>query len=85
MLATRGFTMASTWLVERDLMLEVNAELDLTTSDDTFNTQWISTFQRTELAYLPEATVAFVINQGSDSRPKDFERIAQRFNRLMET
>ena len=84
MLATRGFTMASTWLVERDLMLEVNAELDLTTSDDTFNLQ-MDLFQRTELAYLPEATVAFVINQGSDSRPKDFERIAQRFNRLMET
>ena len=71
MLATRGFTMASTWLVERDLMLEVNAELDLTTSDDTFNLQ-MDLFQRTELAYLPEATVAFVINQGSDSRPKDF-------------
>ena len=84
MLATRGFTMASTWLVERDLMLEVNAELDLTTSDDTFNLQ-MDLFQRTELAYLPEATVAFVINQGSDSRPKDFERIAQRFNRLTET
>lgn len=84
MLATRGFTMASTWLVERDLMLEVNAELDLTTSDDTFNLQ-MDLFQRTELAYLPEATVAFVINQGSDSRPKDFERIAQRFNRLVET
>ena len=84
MLATRGFTMASTWLVERDLMLEVNAELDLTTSDDTFNLQ-MDLFQRTELAYLPEATVAFVINQGSDSRPKDFERIAQRFNKLVET
>lgn len=28
--------MASTWLVDRDLMLEVNQELDLTTSDDTF-------------------------------------------------
>ena len=65
-------------------MLEVNAELDLTTSDDTFNLQ-MDLFQRTELAYLPEATVAFVINQGSDSRPKDFERIAQRFNKLVET
>ncbi|HFU4344648.1 TPA: glycosyltransferase family 2 protein [Streptococcus suis] len=84
MLATRGFTMASTWLVERDLMLEVNAELDLTTSDDTFNLQ-LDLFQRTELAYLPEATVAYVINQGSDSRPKDFDRIENRFNRLLET
>lgn len=48
MLATLllGFTMASTWLVERDLMLEVNAELDLTTSDDTFVYQ-LDLFQRT--------------------------------------
>lgn len=84
MLATRGFTMASTWLVERELMLEVNAELDLTTSDDTFNLQ-MDLFQRTELAYLPEATVAFVINQGSDSRPKNFDRVADRYNSLLET
>ncbi|RRD30451.1 glycosyltransferase [Streptococcus minor] len=84
MLATRGFTMASTWLVERELMLEVNAELDLTTSDDTFNLQ-MDLFQRTELAYLPEATVAYVINQGSDSRPKDFNSIVRRFNTLLRT
>lgn len=84
MLATRGFTMASTWLVERELMLEVNAELDLTTSDDTFNLQ-MDLFQRTELAYLPEATVAYVINQGSDSRPKDFNSIIRRFNTLLQT
>ena len=84
MLATRGFTMASTWLVERELMLEVNAELDVTTSDDTFNLQ-MDLFQRTELAYLPEATVAYVINQGSDSRPKDFGKIEKRFNTLLQT
>ena len=84
MLATRGFTMASTWLVDRQLMLEVNEELDLTTSDDTFNLQ-MDLFQRTDLAYLPEATVAYVVNQGSDSRPKDFERIKRRFNALLET
>ena len=46
MLATRGFTMASTWLVDRDLMLEVNQELDLTTSDDTFK------LLQTQLEYL---------------------------------
>lgn len=84
MLATRGFTMASTWLVERELMLEVNDELDLTTSDDTFNLQ-MDLFQRTQLAYLPEATVAYVINKGSDSRPKDFEKIEDRFNALLAT
>lgn len=84
MLATRGFTMASTWLVDRDLMLEVNKELDLTTSDDTFNLQ-MELFQRTSLAYLDEATVAYTINQGSDSRPCDFKKLEQRFQKLLQT
>ena len=84
MLATRGFTMASTWLVDRDLMLEVNQELDLTTSDDTFNLQ-LELFQRTSLAYLDEATVAYTINQGSDSRPIDFKKLERRFHKLLKT
>ena len=84
MLATRGFTMASTWLVDRDLMLEVNQELDLTTSDDTFNLQ-LELFQRTSLAYLDEVTVAYTINQGSDSRPCDFRKLERRFHKLLQT
>ena len=84
MLATRGFTMASTWLVDRDLMVEVNQELDLTTSDDTFNLQ-LELFQRTSLAYLDEATVAYTINQGSDSRPRDFRKLERRFHKLLQT
>lgn len=84
MLATRGFTMASTWLVERELMLEVNQELDLTTADDTFNLQ-LDLFQRTQLLFLPEVTVAYTINQGSDSRPVDFSKIENRFQNLLET
>lgn len=84
MLATRGFTMASTWLVDRDLMVEVNQELDLTTSDDTFNIQ-LELFQRTSLAYLDEATVAYTINQGSDSRPCDFRKLERRFHKLLQT
>lgn len=84
MLATRGFTMASTWLVDRDLMVEVNQELDLTTSDDTFNLQ-LELFQRTSLAYLDEATVAYTINQGSDSRPCDFRKLERRFHKLLQT
>ena len=84
MLATRGFTMASTWLVERELMLEVNEELDLATADDTFNLQ-MDLFQRTELSYIPEAMVAYRINQGSDSRPKDFSKQEDRFHKLLQT
>ncbi|HEL1982301.1 TPA: glycosyltransferase [Streptococcus suis] len=84
MLATRGFTMASTWVVERELILEVNQELDLTTADDTFNLQ-LDLFQRTQLLFLPEATVAYTINQGSDSRPVEFAKIENRFNTLLAT
>ena len=84
MLATRGFTMASTWVVDRDLMVEVNQELDFTTSDDTFNLQ-LELFQRTSLAYLDEATVAYTINQGSDSRPTDFKKLEHRFHKLLQT
>lgn len=76
--------MASTWLVDRDLMVEVNQELDLTTSDDTFNIQ-LELFQRTSLAYLDEATVAYTINQGSDSRPCDFRKLERRFHKLLQT
>ena len=70
--------------VDRDLMLEVNQELDLTTSDDTFNLQ-LELFQRTSLAYLDEATVAYTINQGSDSRPTDFRKLERRFHKLLQT
>ncbi|MBG9366681.1 glycosyltransferase family 2 protein [Streptococcus sp. NLN64] len=84
MLTTRGFTMASTWLVERDLILEINEGLDLTTADDTFNLQ-LELFKRTKLSYLPESTVAYVINTGSDSRPISFESQRVRFEKLLET
>lgn len=84
MLATRGFTMASTWLVERELMLAVNQCLDLSTADDTFNLQ-LELFQRTKLSYLPEATVAYVVNTGSDSRPRTYAEQKERFEKLLET
>lgn len=84
MLVTRGFTAPSTWLVETELMKEVNHELALDTADDTFDLQ-LDLFQRTPLLYLPKSTVAYRINQGSDSRPKDIGKIEQRFNKLLET
>lgn len=84
MLATRGFTAPSTWLIETELMKEVSQELNVDTADDTFDLQ-LDLFQRTELIYLPEVTVAYRVNQGSDSRPKEFSKIKHRFNRLLET
>lgn len=84
MLASRGFTAPSTWLIERELMLEVNNEMDPSTADDTFDMQ-LDLFQRTKKLFLPEAMVAYRIHEGSDSRPKDFEALQKRFNRLLET
>ncbi|CRH92079.1 Hyaluronan synthase [Chlamydia trachomatis] len=84
MLATRGFMAPSTWLVDASLVREVNRQINLHTADDTFDIQ-LDLFQRTTLAYLPEATVAYRINQGSDSRPKDFQKLEHRFNKLLET
>lgn len=84
MLTTRGFTAPSTWLVDTNLMNEVNESMDTSTADDTFDIQ-LELFQRTDLSYLPETCVAYRVNQGSDSRPKDFSKIEYRFNRLLET
>ncbi|MBM7642427.1 glycosyltransferase [Streptococcus loxodontisalivarius] len=84
MLATRGFLAPSTWLIETKLMQEINHQIDLNTADDTFDMQ-LDLFQKTKLTYLPISTVAYRINQGSDSRPKDFEKIEERFNKLLST
>ena len=35
--------------------------------------------------FLPEATVAYRVNQGSDSRPKSKEALDKRFDKLLET
>lgn len=86
MLATRGFTAPSTWLVDRELMLTVNRMLDedIHTADDTFNLQ-LDLFKQTHFAFLPEATVAYRVNEGSDSRPQRFEGLQDRFDRLLKT
>lgn len=84
MLATKGFTMSSTWLVDTDLMHQVNTEIDNLAVDDTFNIQ-LELFIRTKLTYLPEATVVFRLNEGSDSRPVEIEKIRSRNERLLKT
>ena len=83
MLATKGFTMSSTWLVNTRLMQEINAEIDDSTSDDTFNIQ-LDLFNRTKLTYLPEATVVYRIHEGSDSRPIEMEKIRSRHKKLLD-
>lgn len=84
MFATKGFTMSSTWLVDTKLMQQVNAELNDTAVDDTFNIQ-LDLFNRTSLSYLPEATVAYRLIEGSDSHPEELTKIISRHRRLIKT
>lgn len=84
MLATKGFTMSSTWLVGADLMKEVNAEINVSAVDDTFNIQ-LDLFNKTKLTYLPENTTVFRLNEGSDSRPIEIDKIRSRHERLLKT
>lgn len=84
MLATKGFTNASTWLVDANLMREVNSEIDSSAVDDTFNIQ-LELFNKTKLTYLPEATVVLRISEGSDSKPTEIEKIRSRNARLLQT
>ena len=84
LLATKGFTMASTWVVATNLMLEVNDAIDTTAIDDTFNIQ-LELFYRTKLTYLPEATTAYRVGHESDSHPADTIKAKQRNDRLLGT
>lgn len=84
MLATRGFTAPSTWVVRTDLMQKVNSEIDMQAVDDTFNIQ-LELFNRTKLTYLPESTAVYRINEGSDSRPRDIQKIKARNDGLLKT
>lgn len=83
-LATRGFTAPSTWLVESQLMHEVNTVIDKDAVDDTFNIQ-LELFHRTKLTYLPYPMVAYRMGHESDSRPIDTQKAKQRNTQLLQT
>lgn len=83
MLAFRGMTMSSTWLVDRNLMLEVNNAISPDAVDDTFSLQ-LELFTRTELTFLPEATTVYRLHEGSDSHPASVEKLSERFEKLQE-
>lgn len=84
MLAFRGMTMSSTWLVDCNLMLEVNDAISPDAVDDTFSLQ-LELFTRTELTFLPEATTVYRLHEGSDSHPASVEKLSERFEKLQET
>lgn len=82
--ANKGFTMASTWLVDAALMKQINDELDDSAVDDTFNIQ-LDLFHKTKLTYIPEATTVYRVCDGSDSRPVDPVAIENRNKQLVNT
>jgi glucosyltransferase len=84
MLATKGMTMASTWLVDTQLMRDINNKLNEAAIDDTFNIQ-MDLFNRTKLTYLPKSMAAYRMNEGSDSKPIDDNIAHKRDERLLET
>ena len=84
MIATKGFTMSSTWLARADILKECTACISPDATEDTFEVQ-LGLFQRTKLAYLPIAAVAYRINHGSDSKPMELEMAKKRFEGLRDS
>lgn len=84
MLAFRGMTMSSTWLVDRELMLEVNKAISPDAVDDTFCLQ-LELFNKTELTFLTDSTTVYRLHEGSDSHPASVEKLSERFEKLQET
>ncbi|MGT2893610.1 glycosyltransferase family 2 protein [Streptococcus downei] len=84
MLATKGMTLPSSWLVETDLMQTINDNIDKQAVDDTFNVQ-LELFEKTSLSFLPEPTVAYRMTSNSDSRPQSEEKMIHRIDGLLKT
>lgn len=84
MLVLKGMTMASTWLVDTELMREVNDLIDVNTADDTFNIQ-LELFRRTTLSFLSDSTTVYRMDPESDSRTQDDAKLQRRFERLLQT
>ena len=83
-LISKGFTNASTWLVDAKLMKEINNTLDTKTPDDTFDIQ-LELFVKTKLSTIEESMVAYRFATGSDSHPEDLLKIQERNQRLLQT
>lgn len=84
MLATKGMTLASSWLVETKMMQEVNEIIDPTSVDDGFPMQ-LEFFRRTTISFVPEPTVAYRMTSDSDSRPRSEEKMLHRIDGLLKT
>ncbi|HFI0149475.1 TPA: glycosyltransferase family 2 protein [Streptococcus suis] len=84
MLATKGMTLTSSWMVDTKLMQEVNQVIDPDSVDDGFPMQ-LEFFQKTKLAFVDEVCVAYRMTSNSDSRPVSEEKMLHRINGLLKT
>lgn len=84
MIATKGITAPSTWLVDTRLMQDINKGIDKNAVDDTFNIQ-LDLFNMTKYTYIPISTAVYRINEGSDSRPTDKSKAKKRDMGLLKT
>lgn len=83
-LALKGMTMASTWVVDAELMRFVNQKINIETPDDTFDMQ-LELFQLTSLTYINDSTTVYRMTSNSDSRPADKKRMIHRIKQLLQT
>ncbi|HFI0378921.1 TPA: glycosyltransferase [Streptococcus suis] len=84
MLATKGMTLTSSWMVDTKLMQEVNQVIDPDSVDDGFPMQ-LEFFQKTKLAFVDDVCVAYRMTSNSDSRPVSEEKMLHRINGLLKT
>lgn len=84
MIATKGMTLTSSWLVDTKLMQAVNNVIDPFSVDDGFPMQ-LEFFQKTDLAFIDSPCVAYRLTSNSDSRPDSEEKMIKRINGLLST
>ena len=84
MLARKGMTMSSTWLVDAPLMQEVARAISPDAVDDTFSMQ-LELFMRTSPVFLEESMAAYRLAEESDSHTIDSQKMASRVERLAQT
>lgn len=84
MLATKGMTLPSSWMIETALMQEVNHIIDPESVDDGFPMQ-LEFFHVTDLTFVKDATVAYRMTSNSDSRPVSPEKMKYRIDGLLKT
>ncbi|HEM3696573.1 TPA: glycosyltransferase [Streptococcus suis] len=84
MLATKGMTLTSSWMVDTKLMQAVNQVIDPDSVDDGFPMQ-LEFFQKTKLAFVDDVCVAYRMTSNSDSRPVSEEKMLHRINGLLKT